>query len=187
MTPTVKSERFGDWMETFTGLKFWPLDPKSEEVCIEDIAHALSMICRFGGHCKSFYSVAQHSCLVAEVLTKCPIFCKEDVILGLMHDAAEAYTGDIIRPVKISNPAIASAEDKVWEAIANKFGLPIKLTPIVKWADRVMLRNEHAQLMNGRNEWPSCDFVSGPEIYIRCWTSELAERKFIEKFDRWSK
>lgn len=62
--------RHGDWMQTYSGRKFWPVDPRPEEVFIEDIAHALSMICRFGGHSLVFYSVAQHSVLVARNLKR---------------------------------------------------------------------------------------------------------------------
>lgn len=58
---TPADDRRGDWIQTFTGRRFWPLDPRPEDVCIEDIAHALSLKCRFGGHCTRFYSVAEHS------------------------------------------------------------------------------------------------------------------------------
>ncbi len=98
------SERRGDWIATYTGKQFWPLDPRPEEVCIEDIAHALSNICRFTGHCRHFYSVAQHSLFVSRHLPD------ELKLAGLLHDAAEAYLADIARPVK---PFIeARIEDK---------------------------------------------------------------------------
>lgn len=78
-------------IQTYTGRKFWPLDPRPEDVCIEDIAHALSLKCRFGGHCKRFYSVAQHGALVCNTLNvnggrRSPVLLMQ----GLMHDAAEA-------------------------------------------------------------------------------------------------
>lgn len=174
------SDRYGDWMETFTGRRFWPLDPREDEVCIEDIAHALSMLCRFGGHCREFYSVAQHSCHVADmVAARSP----EHALVALMHDAEEAYVGDIIRPIKRSYPPIAQAGSQVWEVITRRFKLPLVLPDVVKWADNVMLRNEHAQLMDGRNEWPSCDQADGPNFDVRpVLLPTQAEHLFIRKF-----
>src|SRR5271165_4859950 len=82
------------WIQTYTGKKFFPMDPKPEDICIEDIAHSLSMICRFTGHSREFYSVAQHSVYVSEL-------CSEQWMLhGLLHDAEEAYTNDLARPIK---------------------------------------------------------------------------------------
>src|ERR1700724_2684254 len=85
----------GGWQQTFTGRRFYPLSPRVEDVCIEDIAHALSNICRYGGHCREFYSVAQHCNMVSDWM---PEFKLE----GLLHDSPEAYIGDMVRPVKHS-------------------------------------------------------------------------------------
>lgn len=87
-------ERKGDWMQTYTGRKFWPLNPRAEEVYIEDIAHSLALSCRFNGHCKVFYSIAQHSVLVSQIVKP------TQQLIALLHDSAEAYLGDIIRPIK---------------------------------------------------------------------------------------
>src|SRR5262245_27549306 len=102
------SQRIGDWMQTISGRKFWPLDPRPEEVCIEDIGHALSLVCRFGGHCHTFYSVAEHSVrvsLLAEDMAKSSAHWTDEnirmiALSGLLHDAAEAYIGDMVRPLK---------------------------------------------------------------------------------------
>lgn len=83
-------QRRGDWIQTFTGRPFWPLDPRPEDVAIEDIAHPLSNICRFTGHCRWFYSVAQHSIIMAELVG----------LPGLLHDGSEAYATDVPRPIK---------------------------------------------------------------------------------------
>lgn len=93
------NERKGDWIQTYTGRQFWPLDPKPEEVCIEDIAHALSQQCRYAGHTIRFYSVAQHS---VEIALRVP---RAAALWGLLHDAAEAYLVDLPRPVKYLMPA----------------------------------------------------------------------------------
>jgi uncharacterized protein len=90
--------RLGDWIQTYTGVKFYPFDAREEEIDIRDIAHALSNICRFGGHVREFYSVAQHSILASMYIAD----RERWGIYGLLHDAAEAYVGDICRPLKRS-------------------------------------------------------------------------------------
>jgi hypothetical protein len=104
----------GNWIMTYTGKHFTPFDPKIEAIDILDIAHALSNICRFGGHCSEFYSVAEHSILVSVL---CPPELK---LAGLLHDAAEAYLGDIPTPLK--SLAFRGAEIKLMEVIYRKYG-----------------------------------------------------------------
>ena len=82
------------YLSTYTGKKFYPYDPRPEQICIEDIAHGLSMLCRFAGQCRFFFSVAEHSIAVAHLL---PANLK---LFGLLHDASEAYLVDLPRPVK---------------------------------------------------------------------------------------
>lgn len=93
-----QTPRRGDWMITFTGRRFWPLDPSADDVDFRDIGHALSLICRYGGHVRRFYSVAEHSALLARY------FLDREMVgaarWALIHDAPEAYVGDIIRPIK---------------------------------------------------------------------------------------
>src|ERR1700683_336889 len=84
----------GAWIVTFSGRRFYVLDPRPSDVRIEDIAHSLSLQCRFNGHVKNFYSVAQHSVLVSE---RCD---PADALYGLLHDASEAYIGDMSAPLK---------------------------------------------------------------------------------------
>src|SRR5258708_302056 len=92
----MQKDRRGNWMQTYTGRAYWPADPRAEDVCIEDIAHALSLLCRYTGHCKRFYSVAEHSILISQVVPP------EYAFFGLMHDAQEAYINDLARPIKPS-------------------------------------------------------------------------------------
>lgn len=93
------------WIQTHTGKRFEFIDPQPDHICIDDIAHALSNKCRFNGHTKEFYSVAQHSILVSEQCETDDIRIK---MLALLHDAAEAYMPDFAAPIKdlfvIRNP-----------------------------------------------------------------------------------
>jgi hypothetical protein len=133
------TQRLGDWMQTYTGLQFWPLDPRPGEVRAEDVARALSMQCRFNGHSEAFYSVAQHSVHVSRLVPP------EDALWGLMHDAAEAYVGDMIRPIK--TPEFRAMEDGVLRAVASRFGLPWPAPPSVREADGAALATEARDLM----------------------------------------
>lgn len=134
--------RRGDWMQTRTGRAFWPLDPRPEEVDPFDIAHALSMICRFGGHTDRFYSVAEHCLLMSYAVSP------ENALWALLHDATEAYMGDMIRPLKRSMPAYVLAEDHLMTVICDRFGLDYTFPAEVKAADNRILLDERAALMS---------------------------------------
>lgn len=134
-------ERKGDWIQTYTGARFWPLDPRPEDVHLEDIAHALAHQCRYGGHCRVHYSVAQHSIEVARAVPT------GDRRAALLHDAAEAYLVDLPRPVKRMLPGYAEMEAAVWAAIAARFGLPAELPASVHEADERILADEARWLM----------------------------------------
>jgi hypothetical protein len=114
-----------DWFQTFTGRRFPINHPKPELVDIVDIAHALAHICRYGGHCRRFYSVAEHSVMIATYARDVEHRSKAQVRHALLHDAAEAYTGDIKRPVKNAVPAIRQAVRKVEAVVAGALGIPI--------------------------------------------------------------
>ena len=141
------------WIETFTGKKFHLLDPQPEEVCIEDIAHALALSCRFCGHVRQFYSVAEHSIHVSNICE--PV----DALWGLLHDASEAYIADLSRPVKHCTPVgppYIAVEARIMAVIAAKFGLPTTMPPGVKVADNTLLFAEKDKLMSGvawDNKW----------------------------------
>lgn len=129
-------------MQTFTGARFDPVNPSVDAICIIDIAHALSLICRFGGHCNYFYSVAQHSVWVSRHLPE-PLRLK-----GLLHDATEAYIGDMIRPLKMRIPQFQQIEQNLWHAICLRFDLTPEMEPEIKVADNLALMTERAQLKN---------------------------------------
>jgi hypothetical protein len=134
--------RIGDWMQTVSGRQFWPLDPRPEEVLIGDIAHALAMQCRFAGHCRRFYSVAEHSVLLSRAVAP------EHKLWALLHDASEAYLVDVPRPVKPYLAGYRSAERRVMIAVCDRFGLPREMPSAVKVADDAILMDEAAQNMS---------------------------------------
>ena len=121
-------------MLTYLGFDFYPLNLEVETVKLVDIAHALSNICRFGGHVSTFYSVAQHSVLVSE-------HC-EDSIWGLFHDAAEAYIGDMISPIKREFNDFRLMEVKCLDKIAEYLGLSLPVPDEVIQMDLRMLQTE---------------------------------------------
>lgn len=169
--------RLGDWMQTASGRAFWPLDPRPEDVFIEDIAHALAFQCRFGGHCKRPYSIAQHSVLIARSLPR------HLALQGLLHDATEAFVMDLIRPIKSSVPAYKGIEHGVHLAIAQRFGLPAVFDPAIKRADMAILADEMAQLMAPPpTPWHLPEPPLG--ITIRPWSAQRARRIFLYEFHR---
>ena len=168
--------RNGDWLQTFSGLKYWPADPRAEDVNLQDIAHALSMLCRYTGHVDRFYSVAEHSWHVSYLVSK------PNALAGLLHDATEAYTNDISRPLKRSLPEYQQLENLNWLAIAQAFGLPDELPVEVHEADRNMLSVEKSALLKPLPEWET-DF-GWPRLPVKvfAWRPEVAERMFLQRF-----
>ena len=110
------------WIQTYAGVKFHPWDPRPGSIRIVDVAHSLSNLCRFNGHCLEFYSVAQHSCVVAGIAMV--ESRRLDVGMhALLHDAAEAYVGDLVRPVKTGMPQFGLVEDGILAVIYRACGL----------------------------------------------------------------
>lgn len=151
-----EAQRKGDWIETYTGKKFWPLDPRPEDICVEDIAHALSCTCRYNGHSKHFFSVAQHS-------LNCSIYALRKfnyrfALLVLLHDAAEAYVSDIARPIKPFIRGFQEIEDKcqqvIYEALSVRPPNGIE-RGVIKHIDSIMLVTEAKELMlfDGWGKW----------------------------------
>lgn len=140
-----------DWIMTYpSGSKFYPLDPRPEDIHIEDIAHHLSNICRFTGGVSTFYSVAEHCCMVSDQV---PAIYR---LAGLLHDASEAYLSDIASPVKHTKDMAPyrEAEDRLSKMILMKFGCATKLPRAVHYADARMLVTEALQLKSPLHpEW----------------------------------
>lgn len=193
------TNRKGDWFQTYTGKKFYPFDPRPDEVDIIDIAHSLSLQCRFNGHVKEFYSVAQHSihvCRVFSELAKKEGFgaSKQAHLCALLHDATEAYVGDLIRPIKIDMPQYKEMEEKVWRSILEHFGLlevweHFPLEPLVKRADNILLATERRDLLpdgpgRARYTWAVEEQVEPDPIGVIPIPSERARVLFTELFER---
>lgn len=147
--------RKGDYIETFSGIKFWPLDPKPEEIVIRDIAHSLSLVCRFTGHCKFFYSVAQHSIHTSNILRQLGLSPKAQ-LRGLLHDASEAYLCDIAAPVKPHLPGYRELESILEDVVYKKYELDDTSSAEIDWVkqiDMVMVRLEGETLVRNSREW----------------------------------
>lgn len=177
----MPEQRLGSWLQTSTGRVFWPLDPRPTEICIEDIAHALGNLCRYGGHAKRFYSVAEHSVHVSYLVPS------QDALCGLMHDAAEAYCVDIPKPVKVALPDYRRVEKRIWKAIAKCFDLPANLPAAVHDADVAMLYAEQAHIMYPCPD--GLDFGMGMKSriktsgkQIKCLPPEHARDLFLSRF-----
>ena len=165
------------WIQTKTGRKFYPLKPKCEDIDIEDIAWSLSNICRYNGHCKRFFSVAEHSIYASERLP--PRYALE----GLMHDAAEAYIGDISTPVKQLLPDIKKIEHVILKCIAEKFKLEYPFREAIKKVDLRLLATEASQIMNPQVEvWPQ--LTEPPfDFRIKCVRPANAFSIFMRRYE----
>lgn len=164
----------GHWMQTYTGRRFFPLDPRPEDVDPVDIAHSLSMQCRYNGHSRKFMSVAEHCVLISQVVTP------TNALWALLHDATEAYVGDMIRPLKLHMPEYRAVEDRVMLAIAERFGLDPMMPAEVHAADRRILLDERAALFDR----PAGDWQIDGEpfgVTIRAWRPREARRQYLKR------
>lgn len=178
----IEDKRLGSWFLSVSGRQLWPFDLRPEDIEIEEIAHSLSHLCRFNGHCREFYSVAQHSLIVSTVLPD------EHKLCGLLHDATEAYCGDLVRPIKRRLPAFAEMEAGIWLAVAARFGLPTEMPPAIKEADSRALQTERRDLLAPhRWRWTE-DHVEGGDVTrpydfsIDPLPPALARQEFLREF-----
>ncbi len=203
------SVRYGDWSETYSGKKFYQLDPLPEDIDIQDIAHALSRMCRFAGHTREFWSVAQHSLLVSRLAGEmyCPYHNNHrqhsvaykticDIELaGLLHDASEAYLVDIPRPIKYTSTMLPYREseqylqDMIYGKYCQEYGSWIH--HYVKRADNVVLLAEKFALFGEDVEWEGnwwlglVDAARNISIDTTKSIDEI-EHEFMERFNELS-
>ncbi|HDR2864204.1 TPA: HD family hydrolase [Enterobacter asburiae] len=147
------------YIQTLSGKKFDYLNSTADDVEIEDIATALSHICRFSGHLPEFYSVAQHSVLCSQLVP--PEFAFE----ALMHDAAEAYCQDLPAPLKALLPDYQRIETLVDDLIRDKFSISREMSSVVKYADLVMLATERRDLeIDDGSVWPCLEGIPASDL-----------------------
>ncbi len=168
-----------NWIETYTGKKVYPLYPNPDMFCAEDIAHALSLQCRYNGHVPQFYSVAQHSVLVSQLVDT------HDALWGLLHDAAEAYLSDIPSPVKGSGDFefYRQAEDRILRCMAEWAGLSPWEPFTVCIMDRVVLAAEHRDVFRSTLDWADPELVPDGFRITRCWQPKEAEDTFRMRWE----
>jgi len=178
----------GDWICTYTGRSFYPLSPSACDVVIEDVAHSLSNQCRFAGHCRSFYSVAEHCVRASYAVVATGTELKQVAtrLVALLHDASEAYLVDLPRPIKkmTEMAAYSKAETKCWLAIVEAL-IPRGAhwdPQAIKSIDNVMLATEKRDLMPARSkEWgPLPSPLSG---IISPWTPAEAKEAFLTRYN----
>jgi hypothetical protein len=164
-------------MQTYRGGIFHPLDARTDEVHIEDIAHSLSLQCRYAGHCLRFYSVAEHCVHVARWIWwhSTPM----NALIGLLHDATEAYLVDMPRPVKRSLYDYRMHEAALWKVIAARYGLPEEMPAIVHDADKRIIADE---LVNMRPMAWHAKHNDPLGVSLEFWSPERAEREFLDMF-----
>ena len=181
MTQTPSIQRTGDWMQTYTGRQFWPLDPRADEVDINDIAHSLSNMCRFAGHVRRFYSVAEHCVRVSWLA---PVENPRLALAALLHDATEAYVVDVPRPLKRFLSGYKEIEDRVARAVEERFGLDAGSLdhPEVKFWDEVLLATEARDLMGGESAGKWHLRAAPLSAHIGPWAPEEARDRFRRRF-----
>jgi uncharacterized protein len=173
----------GPYLQTVSGRFVNPFDPDPAMIDPGDIACALANVCRFGGHCRPFYSVAQHSVIVSRLVEERGGDA-EDVFAALMHDAAEAYLGDMPHPLKHRSPlgaAFKAAEDHLEQAIRARFGIRAGV-PAIKRADRALLATERRAFSAESWHWPELDGIEALDLALEAWSPAEAERAFAERF-----
>lgn len=170
---------------TYSGIRMNPVEPQAEDIDIKDIAHALSLICRGGGHVRSFFSVGQHSLICAEEAKLRG--CSLRVQLGaLLHDGSEAYMSDLVRPVKQQIPQYREIENRLIDTIWGSFipGEPLSQEErqIIKdidddtmsWDMKILLGDEINQNYRNLHHLPDHTFVPMDQV----------EALYLKKFDQ---
>jgi hypothetical protein len=173
----------GPYLQTVSGRWVNPFNPDPSQLDAGDIARALANQCRFGGHCNVFYSVAQHSVIVSQLVEERDGEV-EDVFAALMHDAAEAYLGDMPHPLKHRSPlgvAFKAAEDHLEEVIRERFRIKPDV-PEIKRADRALLATERRAFSAETWHWPELEGVEPLDLELTAWSPDDAAQAFAQRY-----
>ena len=173
----------GPYIQTSSGRWLNPFEPDPEQIDAGDIARALANVCRFGGHTRAFYSVAQHSVIVSE-LVEARGGDVEDVFAALMHDATEAYLGDMPHPIKHRSPlgaAFKEAENRLEAVLRARFAIKADV-PEIKRVDRALLATERGAFSSISWDWPELEGVEPLDLELVAWSPDEAARRFTERY-----
>jgi 5'-deoxynucleotidase YfbR-like HD superfamily hydrolase len=166
----------GDWSQTYTDLMFYPKDPRPEDIDIRDIAHGLAYSSRFNGQTNRYYSIAEHC---VHVSYECD---EADALEGLMHDAAEAYVGDVVTSVKRHLPGFYEIEDAIEQVIAAKYKLRRPWPESVKRADIAVLIAEKRDLFAKNLVWKKHANTKPMSRTVNCWNDSTAYDHFLKRY-----
>ena len=173
----------GPYLQTVSGRWVNPFDPDPDQLDAGDIARALANQCRFGGPSRVFYSVAQHSVIVSELVEQRGGDA-EDVFAALMHDAGEAYLGDMPHPLKHRSPlgaAFKAAEEHLEQAVRARFRIKPDV-PEIKRADRALLATERRAFSAEDWHWPELEGVEPLDLELRAWSPDEAAQAFARRY-----
>lgn len=169
------------WISLLSGARFNYNRPEESDVTIEDLASALSNVCRFSGHLPRFYSVAQH------LVNTSYIVPPEYAFEGLMHDTAEAFTNDLPTPLKWALPIFKELEVKIETAMADRFGFQFPYPPSVKEADTNMLILEKLYVKGDTSVWPNYEDIVVDHLVdkvdLSSWRPNIARNRFLKRFE----
>ena len=173
----------GPYLQTVSGRWVNPFDPDPEQLDAGDIARALANVCRFGGHTRAFYSVAQHSVIVSRIVEERGGDAA-DAFAALMHDATEAYLGDMPHPIKHRSAlgaAFREAEKELERAIQARFRIKPDV-PEIKRVDRALLATERRAFSGENWHWPELDGVEPLALDLQAWPPDEAAQAFAERY-----
>lgn len=176
------------WITTYTGIQFYYTKARPEDISIEDIAHALSNTSRYAGHCSKFYSVAEHSVKVSQLVIKMSRYHDAQAgLVALLHDAAEAYMCDIPTPLKKALSLYLVIEKSIMSMVYEKFNLRekshnISTTALTKLIDTNIRDFEVEALFTKPTGWPMLQTYDSHYVKIDCWSPNKAEKMFLKEF-----
>ena len=186
-SPNINSEGVfldkngGASLQTFSGRRVSVLSPEAKDLYIGDIAYSLAKQCRFNGHCSEFYSVAEHCVRGSELAEE--MYGKEIAREFLLHDATEAYLGDLIRPVKKMIPQFEEIEQVFWMVLSAKFNVPYIHSKEVHYLDNVMVCWEKRDLLPNSEVWPNLPDITELRLpMLIAWDWEMAWHMFNNRF-----